>query len=170
MGGICCPWCMLSKQQWSLDPHDNGEEWTIENLYRIRESIENNMLFPTPDNLKGCTQKPLIDAVPISNYIVPVLHLLIGIGNVLVDSIFEWVEERVEQLTEEEVVACNNILSAEINIENSERDFNQWLENDGIHLTDCILEKKTLQQQLKEKSNENQLIIRDSLLRWEMNA
>jgi len=100
--------------------------------------------LPTLANLKGCTQKPLFDAVPISNYIAPVLHLVIGIGNILVDSIFEWVEQRVEQLTEEEVVACNNILSAEINIKNSECYFNEWLENDGIYHTDSILEKSNI--------------------------
>ena len=26
MGGIWCTWCMLSKQQWSADQHDLGEE------------------------------------------------------------------------------------------------------------------------------------------------
>jgi hypothetical protein len=35
MGGIWCPWCMLSKQQWSLDPNGSGEEWTIEKLCYI---------------------------------------------------------------------------------------------------------------------------------------
>jgi len=127
--------------------------------------------LPTLANLKGCTQKPLFAAVPISNYIAPVLHLVIGIGNILVDSIFVWLEQIVEQLTEEEVVARNNILSAEINIKNSECYFNQWLENDEIHLTDCILKKKKKkQQQLKEKNNGNQLIIMDSVSQQEMNA
>ena len=35
MGGIWCPWRMLSKQQWSLDPLGNEEEWTNEKLYDI---------------------------------------------------------------------------------------------------------------------------------------
>jgi hypothetical protein len=161
---------MLSKQQWSLLPHELGEERTIEKLLQIREQVENNTLLPTPTNLKGCTEKPLFDAVPISNYTVPVLHLLIGIGNILVDSIFEWVEERVETLTPEEVVAWNNILSADINTENATQEFNLWLENDGIRLTDFILEKRTIQQQLKEKDGENQLIIWDAARRRELNA
>jgi hypothetical protein len=63
MGGIWCPWCMLSKQQWSLESHDIGEEWTIERLFQIREQVENNTLLPAPTNLKGCTEKPLFDVV-----------------------------------------------------------------------------------------------------------
>ena len=161
---------MLSKQKWSLLSHELGEEWTIEKLLQIREQVENNTLLPTPTNLNGCTEKPLFDAVPISNYIVPVLHLLVGIGNILVDSIFEWVEERVETLTPEEVVARNNILSDNINTENATQEFNLWLENDGIRLTDFILEKRTIQQQLKEKDGKNQLIIRDAARRRELNA
>lgn len=85
-------------------------------------------------------------------------------------SIFEWVEERVETLTPEEVVARNNILSADINTENATQEFNLWLESDGIRLTDFILEKRTTQQQLKEKDGENQLIIRDAAQRRELNV
>jgi hypothetical protein len=59
----------------------------------------------------------LFDAVPISNYILPILHIVIGIGSALVGSIFEWVEERIEQLTEAEITARNIILSAEINLD-----------------------------------------------------
>ncbi len=68
------------------------------------------------------------------------------------------------------MVAHNNILSANINLDNAMQEFDLWLENDGIHLTDCILEKRTIQQQLKEKDEENKLIRRDAALWWEMNA
>jgi hypothetical protein len=43
------------------------------------------------------------------------------------------VEHRDKQLTDGEEVACNNILSAEINRKNSVNQFNQWPENDGMH-------------------------------------
>ena len=68
------------------------------------------------------------------------------------------------------MVARNNILSDNINTENATQEFNLWLENDGIRLTDFILEKRTIQQQLKEKDGENQLIIRDAARRRELNA
>jgi len=61
-------------------------------------------------------------------------------------------------------------LSAEINVENSVEEFNRWLENDGIRLTDYMLEKQTIQRQLKEKDEDNRLIIRDATVRHEMNA
>jgi len=34
----------------------------------------------------------LIDAIPVSNYIHPILHNIIGRGNSLVDAFLEWIE------------------------------------------------------------------------------
>jgi len=44
-------------------------------------------------NIKGCIEAPLFDSVPVQNYIVPVLHLLIGVGNNLLESLLEWISE-----------------------------------------------------------------------------
>jgi hypothetical protein len=44
-------------------------------------------------NIKGCTETPLFNSVPVQNYIVPVLHLLIGVGNNLLESLLEWISE-----------------------------------------------------------------------------
>ena len=51
---------------------------------------------------KGCTNPPLFDAVPVSNFVVPILHLEIGVGNKMLDTFMEWIDERVELITDEE--------------------------------------------------------------------
>ncbi len=56
---------------------------------------------------------PLFDSVLVENYIVPVLHLLICIGNNLIESLLEWVSERIEKLTHQEVVHRNAVIYAE---------------------------------------------------------
>jgi len=96
---------MQSSKQWSDPGHDPGEIWTIEKNIELQEKVEMEELVLTPTKLKGCTSKPLFDAVPIHHSIVPVLHLVIGIGNCLMDSMFEWIEECVEQLSPKEVTA-----------------------------------------------------------------
>jgi hypothetical protein len=160
---------MLSKQEWSADPHDLGEEWTLEKLLAIRQKVDAKELEEIPCNIKGCTEKPLFDTVPISNYVIPVLHIIIGIGNALVGSIFEWVEQRVEQLAEAEIISRNNILSAEINLDDAVEEYNNWLQNEGIRLMECMLEEKGIQVQLKAKEDAKKLIIMDRLVRRELN-
>jgi hypothetical protein len=99
---------ICQEAQWNETEHLPGELWTIEKIYGVRENVTENGMLPTPDNLKGCTDKPLFNAVPICNFVIPVLHIIIGIGNTLVDCIFEWIEERIEKLTPAEIEVRNS--------------------------------------------------------------
>ena len=89
---------MLSKKEWSTYSHTKGEPWSIGKIESIRTQVENKAIIQTPGNLKGCTQRPLIDSVPIENFILSVLHIIIGMGNTLIDAFLEWIEERVEKV------------------------------------------------------------------------
>ncbi len=93
MATAWCPWCRLSKLEWSSKDHERGETWSIDKIIQLRERVEQGLLTVSPENIRGCTEMPLFDAVPIENYVVPVLHILIGVGNALVNALFEFVEE-----------------------------------------------------------------------------
>jgi hypothetical protein len=108
--------------------------------------------------------------VPIENYIVPVLHILIGVGNALVNAVFEFVDERIERLPEQLIVARNNINTAEINLDDAEVDYNDWLQNDGITLSECMIEKSNIIQQLKGRNEDGSLVIRAGDEKRHLNA
>ncbi len=80
-----------------------------------------------PEHLRGCPKLPLFDSVPIENYIVPVLHILIGVGSTLVNAVFEFADEHIERLPEQLVIVQNNINTAESNLDDAEADYNDWL-------------------------------------------
>lgn len=151
MSSKWCNWCMLSAKEWSTVGHNQGGAWTIEKIYEIRQKVKDGLLSETPQNIRGCTEIPLIDAVPIENFILSVLHIVIGVGNSLVDAFLEWIEERVEQLQPEEVLARNKCLYAQIQFENAKKDRENWMQNDGIFLNDVTMEKKELQRVLDER-------------------
>mmetsp|Transcript_16263 Transcript_16263/g.23225 ORF Transcript_16263/g.23225 Transcript_16263/m.23225 type:complete len:96 (+) Transcript_16263:1717-2004(+) len=94
--------------------------------------------------------RPLIDAVAVENFILSVLHILIGMGNVLIETYLEWIEERVEKLTLAEVEARNRIIYATIQLEQAEEVLERFLENDGILLLDKQLDKQVLNWMLDE--------------------
>jgi len=92
MSPIWCNWCMLSKQAWSVAGHAPGDRWAIDKIQQIRHNVEVCGMRDDPSNIMGCIKTPLIDAVPIENFILSVLHIIIGIGNTLVDAFYEWIE------------------------------------------------------------------------------
>jgi len=150
MSGSWCNWCKLSPKGWSKFGHEKGELWSIEKINNICDSVENGTLAETTANLKGCTMRPLIDAVAVETFILSILHILIGMGNVLIESYLEWIEERVEKLTLAEVEARNRIIYATIQLKQAEEVLERFLQNDGILLSDKQLDKQVLKWMLHE--------------------
>ena len=50
----------------------------------------------------GVVDIELLDAVDISQYIYPILHAEIGLGNYFLNSFFDWVDYRIENTTYDE--------------------------------------------------------------------
>ena len=142
---------MLSKAQQNETEHLPVEPWTIEKIFGVRENVTENGMLPTPDNLKGCTDKPLFNAVPICNFVIPVLHIIIGIENIFVDCIFEWIEEHIEKLTPAETEARNSYLFAKVQYDRVKEHYDEWLQNDGILLVDKQFQKSFLSLTFHEK-------------------
>ncbi len=81
-------------------------------------------------------------------------------GNALVNAVFEFVDEWLERLPEQLDVARNNFNTAEINLDDAEADYNDWLQNDGITLSECMIEKSYIIRQLKDRNEDGSLAIR----------
>lgn len=151
MSPCWCTWCQLSKMQWSVEGHGAGLAWTVEKLLDIRNNVEFNGLAEKPDNIFGCTHKPLFDAVPVENYIISILHIIIGVGNTLVDILFDWVEWRMERLTPAEVTQRNAVLYAEIALRQATKRHENWKDNEGSMIGSKVTDKKRLQKELSAK-------------------
>ena len=162
MSSVWCTWCKLSKTEWARTGHNLGECWTIDGIHEVRENVRLGSLTNVPENIKGCTKIPLFDSVPVKNYIVPVLHLHIGVGNNLLDSLIEWIMERVEKLTPGEVVHQNAAIYAEARYQKFRVDYDIWMENEGITLTDLQVQKSALAFLLSERVNIKSVIILSS--------
>ncbi len=104
-----------------------------------------------PCKIRGCTERPLFDAVPVENFIISLLHIIIGMGNALVDGLIEFIEARVEKLEKVEIEARNRTIFATIMLDNAKEEYTVWLENDGILLTELQLEKQQIKHKLSER-------------------
>jgi len=68
------------------------------------------------------------------------------VGNALVNAVFE-------------IISRNNINTVKINLEDVTEEYNNWLQNDGILLTDCMIEKTNIIQQLKTRNEDGSFVI-----------
>jgi len=127
--GAHCLYCFLEKKDWK-DKHIKNktinpevEEVTIEKLMeRILQCQPDAGQDPDEaakaiSGLVGQKEEPLWTFIPVQNYLVPLLHLLLGLGNNLLDNYFSWLDYRIENRTPEEVEACNMALLAAIAVD-----------------------------------------------------
>ena len=76
MSSDWCIYCYLRKQQWMDPGHDEGQPRTIDNI----------MQWAAKKNLKGAARmgvksNPYWDFIPVQNYAIPLLHIMIGVFN-----------------------------------------------------------------------------------------
>ena len=99
----------------------------------------------------GCVRRTLIDAVQVKNFILSILHIIISVSNSLLDVFFEWVEWKVEKLTQGEAMHRNTVAYAELKVGQEREVYQRWLENEGILLTNKISDKKGLSKEYSAK-------------------
>ena len=58
----------------------------------------------------------------MKNVLIPILHIILGLGIDLLSNFFEWVNERIEIITEQECNARYMGLLAEIALDKSQRE------------------------------------------------
>ena len=108
-----CVYCDSSYNQWN-DPFSISP--TIMTLSRLHQLADQHRLSTTKIDTKGVIMKPLLEIDP-SFYIVPLLHLQIGIVNKLWSSLLHFLDEFVEQVSEFEATLKINIETTKENIQ-----------------------------------------------------
>ena len=63
---------------------------------------------------KGSVKKLFFDSVSIENYIFSLLHAEIGVGNKILVSYFDWINERIEHIDDEELELTNDLIDLKI--------------------------------------------------------
>ena len=103
MSSNWCTWCNGSGNEWIDEGHTKGELWTLDKMRDLREKILTNEIEATAQNRKGVVDVELLPSISIQQYIYPILHAEIGLGNYILNSFFTWVDYRIEDISEEEI-------------------------------------------------------------------
>jgi len=98
MSGHWCFLCKLKKSMFASG--DAGDHWTMEQLIDVANKVESSKNKKPQEGVKT---KPWWPFIPLKHFMVPLLHVLIGIGNDLLTSFRDWVNDEVECLHQQEV-------------------------------------------------------------------
>jgi hypothetical protein len=117
-----CLYCTMSKAQWK-EKHQStcncdAGLWDIKKLSSVvLENIQRESNTTTAPESSGVKEQPLVNFIPMHNVVIPLLHELLGLGNDVMNMFRDWIDERMEPLTIEEMEARNMAIMAEISFE-----------------------------------------------------
>jgi hypothetical protein len=140
--GHWCTWCNLSQKEWRQHDHNRGQPWTLSNMRHLRDNILSNEIKDTSNNRKGINNSMLLNCIEPTNYIYPILHSEIGIGNKILCSFFEWVEYRVESISYEEKELRNSSVVHYIELEELQQRYKEFTEYEGVQILHLKQEEK----------------------------
>ena len=85
-------WCMLCKLPWSKFFDDDREMWMMDKYVRCGLIAENN----NDESQLGVKKRPWWPFIPLTNYVTPLLHCEIGVGNVIFELLRDIVNKYIE--------------------------------------------------------------------------
>jgi hypothetical protein len=107
-----------------------------------------------PHDVKGVTAPIIFDAIPLTQCIVPILHITIGIGNGILKHFLEWVDERIEKLPPDLLDSRQSVVGHQVNLEEyMEETLEEWNHEGGSELAGLLFEKTTVAELVAEQDD-----------------
>ena len=119
MSGHWCFLCQLRRAQFSKGD-ERAAMWNMEELLRVAGEVNGGKAK------LGVKKKPWWPFIPLHHYVIPLLHVLIGIGNDLLYAFMDWVNDEVESLDQQEVRTRRSVQSAEHKIIDAQAQRDDW--------------------------------------------
>ena len=138
-----CFCCDLHPTTWKEDPFELGEEWNMERMAGMADAYSKRSRRDADADFLGQRRKPEWDAVDISNWGCPRLHILIGLGNDIMSHFMDWVERDVINISAEEIESRNSLTvtllsimektTEKLNKENEDEDLKSQLNDTSLN-------------------------------------
>ena len=100
--GHHCPQCNLTVSTWSAFNHSKGNQWTCAALH---EAVQEFEAQGSKKAVNGVIESMHYPNIEPEDFIVPILHTEMGMVNKCGAHLKDWMDEYVEQVTEEELNA-----------------------------------------------------------------
>jgi len=107
--GFWCPFCDIDMNAIKSDATNRGTLWTI-NRWKQKLDLQSNK----PNINRGVVKESLLSTIPPSDYLIAILHQLLGTGNDIRKEILDVSDKMFENWTEELVAKHDEVVATMI--------------------------------------------------------
>ena len=111
-------------------------------MSKIREDVFIKVVVDEPQNVKGVKEMELLSIVEIDHFIYPILYVEIGLGNCLLNTLCDWIDYTIEEITDDERNERKNLVSQTILVEQAKQDLEDFDDVEGNELSNLKVRKK----------------------------
>jgi hypothetical protein len=126
MSSHWCMWCKEHPNTWDqLNAASSVELWTLEHMVEHRHKIIREKL-KDPKEICGIVDFPVWDFIEPLNYIIPQLHIEIGLINYVLENFYDFIEEQVEVAPPKEQMARNSMILNDVAVIKAIERLDKW--------------------------------------------
>ncbi len=118
-----CNWCDLDHNEWAKKEHVPGVMWTAERI--LEQHLKNERNKWNDERRKGIRRTPYTD-IPFCRVIFSVLHAMIGVGDLIISHLEEFVEGEIEELNPIEMQMRNELTNKTTARAEAQDDWEHW--------------------------------------------
>mmetsp|Transcript_23697 Transcript_23697/g.35574 ORF Transcript_23697/g.35574 Transcript_23697/m.35574 type:complete len:121 (-) Transcript_23697:160-522(-) len=98
---------------------------------------------------------PPIDALDIIQFVIPTLHLKLGLVNAALKNFKQWIDTRIENMPADLLQARTNFIIIELKHSRSDEDMTSLKDE----IADLMMQKSYIKTALKEKNFQNKFVL-----------
>jgi hypothetical protein len=153
--GSSCLWCKLTKKEWSKIHVEGSAElgipWTLNDMFAMNAEAQQRQSNNEDGDMQALKENPFWTFIPIGRYLFPVLHDLLGLGNNVMDYMWEHLLERWEPQSEELKAVFDKCLMGERELNKAVKASKSWEESNAVTLEGLAIESKNLTRASKKR-------------------
>jgi hypothetical protein len=132
----------------------------LQNSVTIKKIRLGELDIKKPNDVKGVKSKIIFDAVQLENWIVPILHITIGIGNGILKHCLDWIDVRVEFLHKEVTTTRETMLCYQVELDDYSHDtYKEWMHDGGAQLATLLFEKTGVSKLKAKRDKHNAFVL-----------
>ena len=136
-----CPYCSLKAKQWKTIPLPPSQKITIELLIQTSQQESNTLA------VKQC---PQWTAIEVHHYIVPILHLQMGIVNLALNKLISFIDEKIEKVCDKENLVRKYLKENIQQFEEQKEEYNMFERTCEMRLQESDIERQELIEVIKD--------------------